>query len=66
MFPFIPDWRYMAYRSLMMVPIVLFWMLVYLRIRRLSPIVIAHWPMDLSIAIMTGTQIGAAMVAGAH
>ena len=29
MFPFIPDWRYVAYRSIMMVPIVLWCMLVY-------------------------------------
>ncbi len=66
MFPFIPDWRYVAYRSLMMAPIVLFCMLVYLRIRRLSPLILAHWPMDIAVAIMTGTQIGAAMMAGAH
>jgi hypothetical protein len=66
MFPFIPDWRYVAYRSLMMVPIVLWCMLVYLRIRRLSPIILAHWPMDLMVAIMTGTQLGAVMMTGAH
>lgn len=66
MFPFVPDWRYVAYRTLMMVPIILFIMLVYLRIRRLSPIVIGHWPMDLFVAILTGTQLGAAMMFGAH
>ena len=47
MFPFIPDWRYVVYRSLMMAPIVLFFMPVYLRIRRLSPLILAHWPMDI-------------------
>jgi hypothetical protein len=36
------------------------------RIRRLSPLILAHWPMDLSVAIMTGTQLGAAMIAGAN
>jgi hypothetical protein len=41
----------------MMVPIVLFCMLVYLRIRRLPPIIISHWPMDLLVAIMTGTHL---------
>jgi len=66
MFPFIPDWRYVAYRSLMMVPILVLCMVVYLRIRRLSPIIIAHWPMDISVAIMTGTHLGAVMMAGAH
>jgi hypothetical protein len=29
-------------------------MLIYLRIRRLSPMILAHWPMDLGVAIMTG------------
>jgi hypothetical protein len=29
-------------------------MLVYLRIRRLAPLIVAHWPMDLGVAIMTG------------
>jgi hypothetical protein len=66
MFPFIPDWRYVAYRSLMMVPILLLCMAIYLRIRRLSPLIIAHWPMDISVAIMTGTSLGAAMMAGSH
>jgi len=66
MFPFIPDWRYVAYRSIMMLPIVLFAMLVYLRIRRLSPLILAHWPMDISVAIMTGTHLGAVMMAGTH
>jgi hypothetical protein len=66
MLPFIPDWRFVAYRSLMMVPILVFCMAVYLRIRRLSPLIIGHWPMDLGIAIMTGTSLGAAWTAGSH
>ncbi len=66
MFPFIPDWRFVAYRSLMMLPIVVWCMLVYLRIRRLSPLILAHWPMDIGVAIMTGTQLGAAIMAGPH
>ena len=64
MLPFIPDWRFVAYRSLMMAPILVFWMVVYLRIRRLSPLILAHWPMDLGVAIMTGTSLGAAMMTG--
>ena len=66
MFPFIPDWRFVVYRSLMMVPILLLCMAVYLRIRRLSPLIIAHWPMDIGVAIMTGTHIGAVMMTGIH
>ena len=66
MLPFIPDWRFVAYRSIMMVPILLLCMAIYLRIRRLSPLIIAHWPMDISVAIMTGTSLGAAWTAGSH
>jgi len=66
MLPFVPDWRFVAYRSLMMVPILVFCMAVYLRIRRLSPLIIGHWPMDLGVAIMTGTSLGAAMMTGSH
>ena len=54
MIPFIPDWRYLAYRFVMMLPVLIMMMLVYLRIRRLSPLILAHWPMDLTAAIMTG------------
>ncbi|MGA2169854.1 MAG: CPBP family intramembrane glutamic endopeptidase, partial [Terracidiphilus sp.] len=54
MVPFVPDWHYLAYRFLMFFPLVLFIMLVYLRIRRLAPLIVAHWPMDLGVAIMTG------------
>jgi membrane protease YdiL (CAAX protease family) len=53
MVPFVADWRYLAYRFLMALPLVLFWMPVYLRMRRLSPFILAHWPMDLGVAIMT-------------
>jgi hypothetical protein len=66
MLPFVPDWRYVAYRSLMMVPLLMICMSAYLRIRRLSPLIIAHWPMDLGIAIMTGTSLGAAWTNVVH
>ncbi len=56
MVPFIADWHYLAYRFLMFLPLVLVWMPVYLRIRRLAPFIIAHWPMDLAIVIMTGIR----------
>lgn len=54
MFPFIPDGRYIAFHFLLFLPFLLVWMLIYLRIRRLSPMILAHWPMDLGVAIMTG------------
>jgi len=54
MVPFVADSHYVAYRFLMFLPLVLFWMLVYLRLRRLPPFILAHWPMDFTIAMMTG------------
>ena len=66
MVPFVTDWHYLAYRFLMFLPLILFIMPVYLRIRRLSPLIIAHWPMDFAVAIMTGTSLGAAWTTGVH
>jgi len=51
--PFIPDWRYILFRFLAFLPGVLVMMLVYLRTRRLAPLIVAHWPMDITAAIMT-------------
>jgi hypothetical protein len=54
MIPFVPDWHYVVYRFVMFVPAILLLLLIYLRIRRLTPMIIAHWPMDVLVAIMTG------------
>ena len=51
--PFVPDWRYIFFRFLAFLPGVLVMMLVYLRTRRLAPLIIAHWPMDIVASIMT-------------
>ncbi|HEY1255096.1 MAG TPA: CPBP family intramembrane glutamic endopeptidase [Terracidiphilus sp.] len=51
--PFVPDWRYLAFRFVAFLPGVLALMALYLRTRRLMPLVIAHWPMDIVAAIMT-------------
>jgi len=51
--PFIPDWRYLLFRFLAFLPGVLAMMLIYLRTRRLAPLIVAHWPMDIAGAIMT-------------
>ncbi|MGB8031498.1 MAG: CPBP family intramembrane glutamic endopeptidase [Terracidiphilus sp.] len=56
MVPFVADWHYLAYRFLMFLPLVLVWMPLYLRMRRLAPFILAHWPMDFAIATMTGIR----------
>jgi len=53
MFPFVPDWKYLLYRFLAFLPGVLVVILVYMRIRRLAPLIVAHWPMDIAAAAMT-------------
>jgi len=50
--PFIPDWRYLAYRFFAFFPGVICLMLLYLRTRRLMPLIFAHWPMDIAAAII--------------
>jgi hypothetical protein len=32
-------------------------MLIYLRVRRLAPMIIAQWPMDILVAFMTTTSL---------
>jgi hypothetical protein len=51
--PFIPDWRFLLFRFLAFLPGVLVLMVFYLRTRRLTPLIIAHWPMDIAAALMT-------------
>lgn len=54
MLPFMPDWRFVLYRFFVFLPGVLVMMAVYLRTRRLTPLIFAHWPMDILGAVMTG------------
>jgi hypothetical protein len=51
--PLILDWRFLLFRFFGFLPGVLILLLVYLRTRRLAPLIVAHWPMDISGAIMT-------------
>ncbi len=51
--PFVPDLRLIIFRFLAFVPGVLVFLVIYLRTRRLAPLVVAHWMMDLSAAIWT-------------
>jgi len=51
--PLILDWKYVLWRFLAFVPGVLLFMLMYLRTRRLPPLILAHWPMDISAVLLT-------------
>jgi hypothetical protein len=51
--PFIPDWRLVLCRCLAFLPGVLVYVEIYLRTRRLAPLSIAHWMMDLTAVFMT-------------
>ena len=51
--PFIPDWRYLLFRFLTFLPGVFLLILFYLRTRRIAPLIVAHWPMDIAAAVMT-------------
>jgi uncharacterized protein len=51
--PLVLEWRWVVFRFLAFLPGVLLLMLVYRRIRRLAPLIIAHWPMDILALLMT-------------
>jgi membrane protease YdiL (CAAX protease family) len=51
--PFILDWKYVVWRFLFFLPGVIIFTLIYLWIRRLPPLILAHWPMDLMAVIYT-------------
>lgn len=52
--PFVLDWRFIAFRTLAFAPGVFAMMAIYWRTRRLAPLIVAHWPMDIAGALMTG------------
>jgi membrane protease YdiL (CAAX protease family) len=51
--PFILDWHYVAWRFLAFWPGCGAMVLIYLRTRRLAPLIVAHWLMDISGVLMT-------------
>lgn len=51
--PLIADWRYVLWRFGAFVPGLLVTILIYRRTRRLAPMIVAHWPMDIAAAILT-------------
>jgi uncharacterized protein len=53
--PLVPDLKYLAFRFVAFLPGVTLLTVIYLRIRRLPPMIVAHWPMDLGAVIMTLT-----------
>ncbi len=56
MLPFVPDSKYLLFRLMQFLPGVFVIMLVYLRTRRLGPLIVAHWCMDVMGAIMTAVH----------
>lgn len=51
--PFILEWKYVVWRFLFFLPGVVIACLIYLRIRRLAPLIVAHWAMDLLAMFFT-------------
>jgi hypothetical protein len=51
--PLILDWRWVVFRFLAFLPGVLLLIATYWKIRRLAPLIVAHWPMDVAALLMT-------------
>lgn len=51
--PFVPEWRNFVWRSLAFAPGCVAFLLIYLRTRRLAPLIVAHWSMDIIATVMT-------------
>ncbi len=51
--PLFPDWRYLGFRFVAFLPGVLLLTVIYQRTRRLPPLIVAHWPMDVGAVVMT-------------
>jgi len=56
--PFVPDWRIAVWRFIMVVPGVICTMLIYRRIGRLAPMIVAQWPADILVALMSTGLLG--------
>lgn len=50
--PCIFDWRFILFRTLAFAPGAFAMMAIYWRTRRLAPLIVAHWPMDIAGALM--------------
>ena len=49
--PLLPDWQWAIYRFASSLPFSIVLPIVYLRIRRLLPFIMAHWAADLFFAL---------------
>lgn len=51
--PLILDWKYVAWRFFAFLPGVVVFTLLYLKLRRLPPLIMAHWAMDIVAMLFT-------------
>jgi uncharacterized protein len=51
--PFIADWRFVLWRFLAFLPGIIGFILLYLRTKRLAPLIVAHYIMDIIGVLMT-------------
>lgn len=51
--PFIADWRFVLWRFLAFLPGIIMFIFLYLRTRRLAPLIVAHYLMDIIGVVMT-------------
>ncbi len=51
--PFILDWHNFWWRFVAFLPAIVALVLIYLRLRRLAPLILAHWAMDIAAVLMT-------------
>ncbi len=52
-FPLLFDWRYVAWRFLVFLPVSVIMPVLFRKLRRLRPLIFTHWVMDLMGALMT-------------
>jgi hypothetical protein len=45
--PFIPDLKYLSWRFPSFIPLILFWLFIYIKMRQLTSLIIVHWLMDI-------------------
>ena len=51
--PFLLDWHNFLWRFTSFLPAIVALTLIYLRLRRLAPLILAHWTMDIVAVLMT-------------
>jgi membrane protease YdiL (CAAX protease family) len=51
--PLLPEWRFILWRAVTALPIALVCSLIYLRTRRVLPLIVAHWAADTTAVFVT-------------